>query len=330
MTYSIFAINANTLSTSGCSAYTYTLNGFTPYLRAPWYQFSEQLDDNPATNGGTNPAFPFLTGHGGANQVVPFGYLGIRTDQDVLFINPALPPQIAHVKVRTFYYGGAKLQASMNSTHTNLTRLPTPADVPVIDKYLSQSMPFTLGSPHSGATPSTHHIAINETITLPNRLYSSVLTETNNIVQCLPASSPDTHLPGQFPLGAIDGSAATRWQPASNTTASFTIDTSSVAPAPLNSLVFDWGARPPVHASVYIGNGTAAAAGTLLWEGAVDVSSAWDPAQTEVRPIVGNRTVVDVAARGLWSGRVVRVVVEGCWVVDGKGSTVGEVAVIRG
>lgn len=51
MTYSIFAIDANTLSPSGCAAYTYTLNGFLPYLRAPWYQFSEQATDDPYTNG---------------------------------------------------------------------------------------------------------------------------------------------------------------------------------------------------------------------------------------------------------------------------------------
>ena len=71
MTYSVFAVDANALSPSGCSAYTYTLNGFLPYLRAPWYQFSEQAVDDTALNGDTNPAFPFLTGHGGANQGKP-------------------------------------------------------------------------------------------------------------------------------------------------------------------------------------------------------------------------------------------------------------------
>ncbi|KAF4629958.1 hypothetical protein G7Y89_g8180 [Cudoniella acicularis] len=99
MTYSVFAVDANALSPSGCSAYTYTLNGFVPYLRAPWFQFSEQAVDDVALNGDTNPAFPFLTGHGGANQVVPFGFLGIRTDQPVLYLNPSLPPQISNLKV---------------------------------------------------------------------------------------------------------------------------------------------------------------------------------------------------------------------------------------
>jgi hypothetical protein len=51
MTYSVFAVDANVLSPSGCAAYTYALNGFLPYLRAPWYQFSEQAVDDPVTNG---------------------------------------------------------------------------------------------------------------------------------------------------------------------------------------------------------------------------------------------------------------------------------------
>src|ERR1700760_567417 len=119
MTYAIYAIVANEVSPSGCSANTYALNGAIPYLRAPWYQFSEQEVDDFDTNGGTNPAFPFLTGHGGFYQVVPFGYLGVRTDKAILSINPSLPPQIPYVKVRTFYFAGATFSAGINSTHTN-------------------------------------------------------------------------------------------------------------------------------------------------------------------------------------------------------------------
>jgi len=51
MTYSIFSVDANALSPSGCAAYTYALNGFLPYLRAPWYQFSEEAIDDPTQNG---------------------------------------------------------------------------------------------------------------------------------------------------------------------------------------------------------------------------------------------------------------------------------------
>jgi hypothetical protein len=75
MTYAIFSIVANEVSPSGCSSYTYQQYSEQPYARAPWFQFSEQLLDDYTANGGTHPAYPFLTGHGGANQVVLFGYL---------------------------------------------------------------------------------------------------------------------------------------------------------------------------------------------------------------------------------------------------------------
>ncbi|KAL8962737.1 MAG: hypothetical protein Q9183_005109, partial [Haloplaca sp. 2 TL-2023] len=76
MTYAIFSIVASEVVPSGCSSYTYQQYSEHPYARAPWFQFSEQLTDDFDTNGGTHPAFPFLTGHGGANQVTLFGYLG--------------------------------------------------------------------------------------------------------------------------------------------------------------------------------------------------------------------------------------------------------------
>ncbi|KAI9871091.1 MAG: hypothetical protein M1823_008549, partial [Watsoniomyces obsoletus] len=50
MTYSSFAVVANEVSPSGCSSYTYGLYSSSPYARAPWYQYSEQLLDDPAEN----------------------------------------------------------------------------------------------------------------------------------------------------------------------------------------------------------------------------------------------------------------------------------------
>ncbi|KAF2712049.1 glycoside hydrolase family 65 protein [Pleomassaria siparia CBS 279.74] len=73
MTYGAFSIVANGISPSGCSSYTYNLYSTQPYVRNPWFQFSEQLNDDFTSNGGTNPAFPFLTGMGGANRVAIFG-----------------------------------------------------------------------------------------------------------------------------------------------------------------------------------------------------------------------------------------------------------------
>jgi hypothetical protein len=337
MTYSVFAVDANGLSPSGCSAYTYTLNGFIPYLRAPWFQFSEQQVDDFNTNGGTNPAFPFLTGHGGANQVVPFGYLGIRTDQPELYINPSLPPQIPNVKVRTFYFGGATLSASMNSTHTLLTRNVTSSSVSLIDKWGNRTLPLIVGTPNAASSQNINYsLAIGETLTIPNRLYWRNVTYANNLIQCLPITTEDAYVPGQFPIAALDGASATSWQPASNETASILVNMTSIPPSPVSGLYFDWGIRPPKNVSVYIGNMTDGETifgnEIVITVDGVEPSLPFDAvaaamSDQNVTPVVGNSTTVAVAG-GAWSGDYVRLVVEGCWEEDGEGATVGEFALL--
>jgi hypothetical protein len=339
MTYSVFAVDANALSPSGCSAYTYTLNGFLPYLRAPWFQFSEQAVDDVALNGDTNPAFPFLTGHGGANQVVPYGFLGIRTDQPVLYINPSLPPQISNVKVRTFYFAGATLSAVMNSTHTTLTRLSTPSSVGLTDLYANTTLPLTVGTPNSPNSQSTDYtLAINQTITVPNRLYWQNLTYASNLLQCLPVKSSDAYAPGQFAQAAIDGATATRWQPATNESASLLVNMTTVPASPISGIFFDWGARPPKNVVVYLGNTTD---GTGLFGNEIIITldgimpnlpydaGAYSSSDQEVEPVQGNTTTVAVEG-GAWSGEYARLVVEGCWEDDGEGATVGEFVLIGG
>ncbi|KAH8602180.1 glycoside hydrolase family 65 protein [Bisporella sp. PMI_857] len=311
MTYSIFAINANALSPSGCSAHTYTLNGFLPYLRAPWYQFSEQAVDDINLNGDTKPAFPFLTGHGGANQVVPFGFLGIRTDQPALYISPSLPPQIPFVTVRTFYYGGATLSAYLNSTHTTISRITTPASANLEDKYANTTLPFILGSPGDSNTTS-YSLAINQTVTVPNRLYWQNLTDPGNLLQCLPVTSEDPYQAGQFPVAAIDGATSTRWQPYTNESASLLVNMAAV---------------------VYLGNTTD---GEVLYDTTtvirvdnITISLPYDAEYSAseegslVEPVQGNTTILSVQG-GAWSGKYARLVIEGCFEEDGKGATVGE------
>lgn len=340
MTYSVFAVDANTLSPSGCSAYTYTLNGFLPYLREPWYQFSEQAVDDVAKNGNTNPAFPFLTGHGGANQVVPFGFLGVRTDKSILYINPSLPPQIPYVKVRNFHFAGATLAATMNTTHTRLTRLKTPPSANLVDFYANTTMPFAIGAPASTSPDETCTIAVGQTVTIANRLYWKNPTEASNLLQCLPVTSDDSYVAGQFPVAAIDGARSTAWQPASNETTSVLVNMTSVAASPVSSLFFDWGLRPPTSVTVYLGNDTDSCGGTggkgtEINVGAItpslpyDAATASSPSALAVAPVVGNTTTVQVAS-GIWSGNYARLEIEGCWEEDGEGATVNEFVIVGG
>ncbi|EKD13683.1 uncharacterized protein L3040_005693 [Drepanopeziza brunnea f. sp. 'multigermtubi'] len=333
MTYSIFAANANGLSPSGCSSFTYALAGTIPYLRAPFYQFSEQVDDDPTTNGDTKPAFPFLTGHGGANQIVPFGFLGLRTNEPLLRINPSLPPQIPYVRIRNFYYAGSTLSATMNSTHTNLTRLATPVSAGVNEVFINQQLPFLVGSLDN---PTGYNITVNQTVTVQNRLYWQIKSIAGNIVQCLPATSEDAHVPGQFPIAAIDGASSTRWQPTTNSTASMLVDTSSQAPKLLTSIQLEWGARPAVLAVVYLGNYTNGVADMTrevkIEINGIEPNRPYNAAEAavnifDIEPVQSNVTVFHIPDER-WSGDYARLEIDGCWEKDGKGATVGEFVLV--
>ncbi|KIW16829.1 hypothetical protein PV08_04019 [Exophiala spinifera] len=259
MTYAIFSIIANSVSPSGCSSYTYQQASTYPYVRGPWFQFSEQLVDNYQENGGTHPAYPFLTGHGGSNQVVLFGYLGLRLVPDFyLHVDPSLPPQIPQIKYRTFHWYGWPISAFSNQTHTVLSRGDVqPAEGAVPNATFADSpIPVLVGT--VGSEPRARlSLAPNSSVTIENRQIGLIKTTQDNIAQCLPATSPDDYLPGQFPIAAVDGAASTKWQPAlANKTASVTVT------LPLGYRVravqFDWAQAPPWNYTVLFHNETLA------------------------------------------------------------------------
>lgn len=257
MTWAIFSIVANEVSRTGCSAHTYAQYSFDPYVRAPFYQLSEQMVDDPDKNGGTHPAYPFLTGHGGANQVVLFGYLGLRLLPDnVIHVDPSIPPQVPHVKYRTFYWRGWPLSASSNYTHTTISRA---RDVPPLDtadfRFANVSIPVQVGH---GSNDTSYRLPANGSLTIRNRQPSSRNTVAGNLVQCRPVSSSNSFEPGQFPMSVVDGASSTKWQPSSASnmsavTVSFPSDERS---SMVSGFHFNWANAPPVNATVIFHNST--------------------------------------------------------------------------
>ncbi|KAA8650313.1 hypothetical protein EYZ11_001363 [Aspergillus tanneri] len=252
MTWAIFSIVASDIAQSGCSAYTYHQYSYSPYARAPFYQLSEQMIDDPNVNGGTHPAFPFLTGHGGANQVALFGYLGLRlVPDDILHIDPNLPPQIPYVRYRTFYWHGWPISAHSNYTHTTIQRAK---DVPAM-KTADRRFANSTISVHVGEAQNStvYTLPLTSSLTIPNRQTGTIPTIDGNLVQCRPVYSPDDFEPGQFPISAVDGANSTKWQPSTSNLTSLTV-TLSDAEIKSNSLVsgfhFDWSGSPPVNATV--------------------------------------------------------------------------------
>ncbi|KAI9889158.1 MAG: hypothetical protein M1814_005749 [Vezdaea aestivalis] len=327
MTYGILSIIANEVSESGCSAYTYALNGFKPYTRAPWYQFSEQQIDNFTANGGTNPAFPFLTGHGGFNQVGLYGWLGMRTDRQHLLVDPALPPQISNVKLRKFFYGGATLTAELNQTHTQLTRAKT-QNTFVKDIYAGQAMTIIVGEENQ----RTETLTEGSTLIIENRKYFSAATVQNNLLQCLPTVSEADYEAGQFPLAAVDGQSSTKWQPLTSQKTGIVIDMSNVPSQQVYEMHFDWAQRPPAAARVLLSNDSSFG-GVIV---SIDVqniviSMPFDVATNDIiKPYEGNTTNVTISEGSRpWSGKYARLEIEGLFDTDdGKGATVAEFALL--
>ncbi|RMZ74824.1 hypothetical protein DV737_g5707, partial [Chaetothyriales sp. CBS 132003] len=301
MTYAIFSIVANTVSPSGCAAYTYQQYSTQPYLRGPWFQFSEQLLDDFEINGGFHPAFPFLTGHGGANQVVLYGYLGLRyiPSSWALHINPALPPQIATLRYRTFHYRGWPISAWSNATHTTLTRngelQPAAGAVPN-RTYADAPIPVVVGA--IGATNTqTYQLHANSSITVPNRLTAFKLRTAHNAAQCLPVTTDSDFVQGQFPIAAVDGGLSTTWQPAqANKTASISISfPDDKMGQRVVGLGFDFADTPPYNYSVYFSNSSSPARGQLVSSGNISISAPFDISQVEaIVPVSSNHTYINL------------------------------------
>lgn len=257
MTWAIFSAVANEMSPSGCSAYTYQQYSYRPYTRAPFFQMSEQLVDNATLNGGTHPAYPFLTGHGGANQVGLFGYLGLRLlPDDYLHVDPNLPPQIPYLGYRTFYWRGWPISAWSNYTHTTISRDSQTSPLPTADQRFANAITVHAGSK---LDYKTYQLSGSGSLVIPNRMVASHNTVPGNLVQCQPVQSVDDFEPGQFPISAVDGATSTKWQPKSaSKLSSMTVSFGSEAGSMVSGFAFNWAQAPPVNATVLFHNKTIA------------------------------------------------------------------------
>lgn len=93
-----------------------------PYARSPFYQFSEQTNDVYNDNGGTNPAFTFLTGHGGFLQSFTHGFTGFRPRLHAFYLDPALPPQLPEICVKGMHWKDSQFEVKMTLSGTTVTR----------------------------------------------------------------------------------------------------------------------------------------------------------------------------------------------------------------
>ncbi|KIW08272.1 uncharacterized protein PV09_01192 [Verruconis gallopava] len=334
MTYGVYSIVANEISPSGCSSYTYDLYGSLPYIRAPWFQYSEQLVDNYQANGGTHPAFPFLTGMGGAHRVAIFGYLGLRLFVDSLNLDPSLPPQITNLKYRMFYWQGHPISAYSNATHTSISRVGQPL-ANANSTYTNGDIPVTIGL----AMNETFQLPPNGTLVLSNRMIGQNKTIAGNIAQCRPASSNQGYLPGQLPLSAVDGAISTKWEPLeANTTSELVVELEEPY-VPISGFHFDWAQTPPTSYYIAFSNESFTSSDAkyvnVTSSDNITVSSPFNIADVAaIVPYTSNTTDITLDSP-VWSGRYARLLIYGAQTDDflnfgnGTGATVAEWAIIQ-
>lgn len=348
MTWAIFSAVANEMSPSGCSAYTYGLYSFRPYTRAPFYQMSEQLIDDTTINGGTHPAFPFLTGHGGANQVSIFGYLGLRLlAEDFLRVDPNLPPQIPYLKYRTFYWRGWPISAWSNHTHTTISRSDAPPLQTADLRFANKTIPIHAG-PDDDIT--VYKLQTKGSVVLPNRQIGLKNTVDGNLVQCQAVQSENSYEPGQFPISVNDGAASTKWQPSwADNVSAITVSFGKEAGSLVSGFYFDWAQSPPVNATVVFHNKTLGSADITMGSqdssyqvvsslNNVDISNPYDADTTNLDAIampVGNTTNVTLPS-AVPAARYASLLIVGNQALDdidieaknGTGATVAEWAIL--
>lgn len=192
----VSAIDTAALGTPGCATFVFTRRSYEPFIRDPFHQFSETK---------TGGAFTFMTGIGGFLQEFLYGYSGLRWGTGAVTLAPSLSAQLRGVTLRNLRWRGRTFTVSVGDRRTTVT--------------LNSGPPLPLITPGRHRTVSAGH-SLQIMTARPD------LTPTADAVRCETAAATSAQ-PGAPALAAVDGSAATDWQP---TTLPATI-TAPVAPA---------------------------------------------------------------------------------------------------
>jgi trehalose/maltose hydrolase-like predicted phosphorylase len=183
MTDAIHSIDASALNAPGCSAYTYMLRSYEPFLRAPYDQFAE-------TRTGPNTGFNFLTGVGGFLQVFEYGYSGLRFGSSAIQLDPSLSPQLQGVTLNNLHWQGRTFTVAIGPQSTKVS-VASGGSIPI-------------------QTPSgTVTVASGGSTSIPTRRPD--LQSTSDLARCQTVSA-SSYVPGDEPVAAVDGSPATPWE----------------------------------------------------------------------------------------------------------------------
>ncbi|WLF77070.1 alpha,alpha-trehalase [Lodderomyces elongisporus] len=259
MTFPIFSIVASKLAVSGCASQSYLHKAVQPYLRGPFAQFSEQNNDDYKTNGGTHPAFPFLTAHGGFLQAALHGLTGMRHRLNVsdtgvierfLFLDPiALPCLGEGVLFNSVFYNNHTISMSINQTHFTIENNGKTSDSQNADGFITLQL--------AERNPDHGTFVLSDGEKRSFALYKPEKSFVDSISECGDASfyNITEGAYGVTPISINDGDNTTRWQAKTNdTVGKILVDLHSIKN--VSSVLFNWADRPPLSLKVskYIGD----------------------------------------------------------------------------
>lgn len=256
MTFPIFSIVSSVLLETGCLSQSYLLKAVQPFLRGPFAQFSEQNNDDYQSNGGTYPAFPFMTAHGGFLQAIVQGLLGLRFDvrnesgkiKRVLRLDP--------LKLRTLP-NGATFHGIHYMNHTLVMELTSSGlivrDVTTgaqKDKLAAgnESIEIVLGNRLGGLT---YFVLPGQNVVLP--VYETAESFPGSFSECYSAAFTNITDGADGDAAALvnDGDNTTHWQSVGST-GKILVDLKKSRT--LTSGLINWGDKPPRHLRVLASN----------------------------------------------------------------------------
>lgn len=244
MTYPIFSIVSSALLKKGCSSESYLSQAVKPFLRGPFAQFSEQNNDDYETNGGTHPAFPFMTAHGGFLQAILQGLVGFRFDFDMKDGKIRRFLTLDPIKVKTLpngvFFNGLKYLNQTLSLNLTASELVVHHLGP-IDGSPPRNITVRLGSRNPQAGFSD--ISPGNVLTVP--LYEAPDAFSEGFSECGKATLTNIteSVYGDSTVLANDGDSTTFWQARTANESKILVDLRN--PTAFSRVEVNWGDRPP-------------------------------------------------------------------------------------
>ncbi|CCH61003.1 hypothetical protein TBLA_0D05090 [Henningerozyma blattae CBS 6284] len=287
MTFPVFVAAASSLLNHGTSSESYLYKSVIPFLRGPFAQFSEQADDDFMKNGETQPAFPFLTAHGGFLQSILFGLTGIRYSYEMntqtnkierfLRFDPIkLELLNGGLHIQGFHFLGQTLDISTdddfgyikhkNGTQNIRIKVPTrnyfsdEVDIFTRNNKTSNFEKRTIGNEFFGREEEKSKSYSNGTfITLePGEevkipLFKPLKNIPSNLAEGKQVANLTEGVPGDVPFSLVDGNNYTHWQPANKSSISrVIIDLGAYNSSNISGGQILWGSRPAKYFSISV------------------------------------------------------------------------------